>query len=264
MIKLRRTYVDGQFGQIHLRMGGAGAPLYLLHQSPKSGLEMDTLGRLLAQQRCVVAPDYPGYGLSDPPPGQTAATIAAYAEAVWAVADHLGHPRVQLFGNHTGAMVAAEMARQQPDRVGAIAMISAPILTPQEAADFDAYFQPIPLDAAGTRFSTMWARIAAVAAPGVTLEMKARSFLQNLFGGEAYEWGHHAAFAYAARFAETLAALACPVLVFNPADELAPATRRAAAILRTGRVVEKPDWGHGLLEVKAAALAAELRDFLDG
>jgi pimeloyl-ACP methyl ester carboxylesterase len=263
-MRLRRNYIDGPVGQVHLRIGGGGRPLYLLHQSPKSGMEMETLGRVLAAARCVVAPDYPGYGFSDPTAQQSAASIPTYAASVWAVADHYGHERVELFGNHTGGMVAAEMARQQPDRVEAIAMISAPILTAQEAADFDAYFQPIPLDRAGVRFTTMWARIQAASAPGVTLEMKARSFLQNLLGGEGYEWGHAAAFAYAEAFAESLAALECPVLVFNPADELAQATRRAGAVLRNGKVVEKPDWGHGLLELKAEALAAEVLAFFAG
>lgn len=263
----RRAYVDGPFGQVHLRGVRARVvpckrPLYALHQSPKSGLEME---KLLAcfMDRDAVAPDYPGYGLSDPPPAEAAATIEAYAESVWAIADALGHERIDLFGNHTGAKVAAAMAMACPQRVGAVVMVSAALLTEEERAAFEAYFQPVPLDAAGTRFTTMWARIHRHAGPGVTLEMKARSFLQNMMGGEAYEWGHAAAFAYDAPFREALATLPHPILVLNPDDELTEATRRAAGLLRRGRVLELPGWGHGLLELHAAELAALIADFVD-
>lgn len=263
----RRAYGDGPFGQMHWRAtpGPAGAtarPLYCLHQSPKSGLEMETLlGRF--SDRPAVAPDYPGYGLSDPPPSADAATIEAYAESVWAVADALGHERVDLFGHHTGAKVAAAMAVARPDRVGAIVMVSAALVTPAERAAFEAYFQPVPLDEAGTRFTSMWARIHHHAGPGMTLEMKARSFLQNLMGGEGYEWGHAAAFAYDAPFREALASLPHPILVLNPEDELTEATRRAEGLLRNGRLQELPGWGHGMVELRATELARLIAAFVD-
>lgn len=268
MTKVCRHYVEGPFGQMHVRVAGADAttskrPVICLHQSPKSGLEMAAVLGWLGADRLAIAPDYPGYGMSDPPPGEHAATITAYAEAVWAVVDALGHDRVDLFGNHTGAMVAAAMALAAPARVGAIAMVSGPVLTPEERTAFEAYFQPIPLDAAGTRFSTMWARIRDHAGPGISLEMMARSFLQNLMAGEGYEWGHAAAFAYADAFADALAQLAQPILIFNPADELQAATRRAGALMRQGTILERPDWGHGFLDVHAFEVAETLTRFFD-
>ena len=263
----RRAYGEGPFGQLHYRWregpaGGAAQPLYCLHQSPKSGLEMEALLGWF-DDRPTVAPDYPGYGMSDAPPNEDAATIEAYAAGVWAVADALGHERIDLFGNHTGAKVAAAMALARPERVGAVVMVSAALLTPEERAAFGAYFQPVPLDEAGTRFTSMWARIHHHAGPGVTLEMKARSFLQNLMGGEAYEWGHAAAFAYDTPFREALATLPHPILVLNPEDELTEATRRAAGVLRNGWILELPGWGHGMLELRAAELARLIARFVD-
>jgi pimeloyl-ACP methyl ester carboxylesterase len=262
---IRRSYLDGPFGQIHLRSGGLAKlpfkPLYCLHQAPKSGLEMETIARAMAPDRVVVAPDLPGHGLSDRPGSEGQATIPAYAEAMWAVADGLGHEAIDFFGNHTGGMVAVEMARQRPERVGRITLVSALVATPEELSDFKAFFQPIPLDDAGTRFSTMWSRIAATAGPGMTLEMRARSFMHNLLGGEAYEWGHQAAFAHAPMFVETLKTLAHPVRVLNPADGLEVHTRRAADFLGPDAIIELPDWGHGFLDLRAAEVCALLRGF---
>jgi pimeloyl-ACP methyl ester carboxylesterase len=261
-----RTYVDGPFGQVHVRVAqrpeGANAPpLCCLHQSPKSGLEFEVFMAEACRDRTVIAPDYPGYGLSDRPAEKP--SIADYARTCWAVADALGAERIDLFGNHTGSKVAAEMAVQQPERVGGIVMVSAAILNDAERAMFSDYFTPVPLDEAGTRFSTMWERIGRHAGPGMTLDMRARSLLQNLMGGEEYEWGHEAAFAWHEPFIEALKSLPHRIIILNPADELSEATRRAAPLIRNGRIIECPQWGHGFLELQSGALAELLCSELD-
>jgi pimeloyl-ACP methyl ester carboxylesterase len=266
-MNIRRSYVDGGFGQIHVRVADAASPhrhpLYCLHQSPKCGWEFQRFMEVASAAGAIVAPDYPGYGASDPPPTQTDATIESYATEVWRVADTLGHARVDLFGNHTGAKVAAEMAVQRPQQVRAIIMVSAPLLTPQERARFADYFTPTPLDREGARFRLQWERVVAHAGPGVTLEMMARSYVQNLLGGEGYEWGHAAAFAYQAPFEAALRTLAHPIFVINPADDLQDATRRARPLLRNGRIIEAPHWGHGFLDAFAEDVAALVTSLLD-
>jgi pimeloyl-ACP methyl ester carboxylesterase len=264
MAKVLRHYTDGRFGQIHLRIASPPGPsrhpaLYCLHQSPKCGLEFETLMREMSEDRVVVAPDYPGYGQSDAPPSEHEATIAAYGEACWQVADALGHDRIDLFGNHTGSKVAAEMALQHPGRVGAIAMVSAAILTPEERAWFTDYFTPIPLDEAGTRLTTMWERILKRRAPGVPLELLAASLTMNLFGGEAYEWGHAAAFAYDQPFVRALQSLPHRITILNPADDLQTQTRRAEGMLQNGEIIECPQWGYNFMDMAPAQVAALLR-----
>ncbi|MFN3313634.1 MAG: alpha/beta fold hydrolase [Hyphomonas sp.] len=264
MARVRRSYVDGTFGQIHYRIAAPEAssslpPLYCLHQSPKSGLEFETLMGAAGEERIVVAPDYPGYGQSDAPPDEHLATVPAYAEACWQVADALGHERIDLFGNHTGAKVAAAMALARPAQVGAIAMVSAALLTPEERAWFSDYFKPIPLDEAGTRFTTMWQRIVNRRGPGATLEMLSQSFMMNLLGGEAYEWGHIAAFAYDQPFVDAIRTLPHRMLILNPADDLAEFTRRAIPLLRNGEVIECPDWGYNFMDVSPGDVTALLR-----
>jgi pimeloyl-ACP methyl ester carboxylesterase len=264
MAKVVRRYTDGSFGQIHLRIASPAGPsrhpaLYCLHQSPKCGLEFETLMREMSADRVVVAPDYPGHGQSDAPPSEHEATIPAYAEACWQVADALGHDRIDLFGNHTGSKVAAEMALRHPGRVGAVAMVSAAILTPEERAWFTDYFTPIPLDEAGTRLMTMWARILKRRAPGVPLELLAASLTMNLLGGEAYEWGHAAAFAYDQPYLRALQSLPHRITILNPADDLQTQTRRAGGMLLNGEIIECPQWGYNFMDMAPAQVAALLR-----
>jgi len=252
-MRLRKAYFDGSHGQIHARIAEAQAnagkpPLICLHQSPKSGLEFDTFMREASRDRMVVAPDYPGYGMSDPAPSEAATTIPMYAEEMWNVVDALGLDQVDLFGNHTGAKVAAEMAVQKGDRVHAIAMISAAILTDEEREMFKDMFTPIPLDAAHTRFKISWERIVERQGPGQTLEMMDRSMYMNMMGGEAYEWGHVAAFAWGKPFDEALSQLPHRITLLNPTDDLTECTRRAEGLMRNGEIIECPQWGYGFMD----------------
>lgn len=249
----RRGYLDGSHGQIHYRIAEARdevgkPPLVCLHQSPKCGLEFETFMREASRDRIVIAPDYPGYGMSDPAPSEAATTIPMYAEEMWRLVDGLGLETVDLFGNHTGAKVAAQMALIRGDQVHAIAMISAAILTDEERDMFKDMFTPIPLDEDHSRFRISWERILERRGPGQTLEMMDRSMYMNMMGGEAYEWGHVAAFAWGKPFDEALTQLPHRITLLNPTDDLTECTRRAIPLLRNGEVIECPQWGYGFMD----------------
>ena len=65
---MRRAYTDTPLGQLHYRTGGQGTPLLLLHQDPQSSLQYSgTFTRLAGANMQVIAPDAPGYGMSDGP-----------------------------------------------------------------------------------------------------------------------------------------------------------------------------------------------------
>ena len=262
----QKSYIDGEFGQIHVRQAGSASahrPLFCLHQSPKNGLEFEEFMLAAGSDRLVISADYPGSGMSDRPPADPAATIQDYARNMWTVADDLSLETIDLLGNHTGAKVAIEMAHQQPDRVGTIGMISAALLTPEERAQFKDFFEPIPLDREGTRQRENWDRIVRSADPNWPLEMMDRSFLQTCMGGEAYEWGHAAAFAYDQPFTDGLRDLPHRKVLFNPADVLQEHTRRAEGIMTNGRLVERPDWTFGFLDIDPEGVAAFIRKHLD-
>ena len=126
-----------------------------------------------------------------------------------------------------------------------------------------AYFEPIALDEAGTRFRIMWERIRYHRGPDVTLPMMAESLAENLRWGDLYEWGHEAAFDFAPRFPEIVAALPHPITVLNPADDLEKRTRRIAPRLTNGEIIECPHWGHGLFDTATEEAARLILSALD-
>ena len=263
---VRRQFVDCSSGQLHLRTSGVNSQkpgIVCLHLMPKSGRVFAPLLPELADGRLVLAPDYPGYGESDPYPQGTPPTVYDYAGSICELIDHFELDRYCLVGYHTGSMVAAEIALRRPDQVAKLVLISAPVFTASEVSEFRSYFAPIPLDAAGTRYRVMWERIQEHRGPGMTLEMAADSMAENLRGGERYEQGHEAAFAHAEAFASTLEQLRQPVLVMNVGDDLFEQTQRVDAHLVDGRRVDCPHWGHGFLELRPREVAAMVLGFLD-
>lgn len=267
-MSVQRGYTEGTFGQVHYRIAeaktaGGEPPLVCLHQSPKCGLEFEAFMQVAARDRSVIAPDYPGYGMSDSAPSEDLTTIPMYAAEMWHLIDLLDLGQVDLFGNHTGSKVAAEMAMQRPDDVRSIAMVSAAILTDEEREMFKDMFTPIPLDEAHTRFNTSWQRVLERRGPGQTLEMLDRSMHMNMMGGEAYEWGHVAAFAWGAPYEHALKQLPHRITILNPADDLTECTRRATAIMRNGEVIECPDWGYGFMDAFPEQVADLVLNKLD-
>ncbi|MEL7535748.1 MAG: alpha/beta fold hydrolase [Pseudomonadota bacterium] len=263
---VKRQFVDGRFGQIHVRTAvpaePSERPLLCLHMSPKSGRQFMHFMAAMASDRVVVAPDYPGYGESAPPPAEPHVTIEDYAQSVIEVIDALDLGPVDLLGFHTGAEVAAALADRAPARVRRIVMVSAPVLTNEELTAFNALYAPIELDLDGTRFRKQWESVVKHRGPGMTLTMMAESFAEGLRGGEGYEWGHRAAFAYAPRYPDVVASLSQRVVVLNPHDDLAHITPRIEPYLNNGELVDKPDWGHGFFDAHTDDAVATIRQAL--
>ena len=264
---VRRHFVDGPYGQVHVRVAvppsATRAPLVCLHMSPKSSKSFAAALPFLARDRLVVAPDFPGHGESDPPPSEPPVSIEDFARSSWAAIDTLTSEPAHILGYHTGSMVAVEAAAQRPADVLSLVLVSAPVYTRAELDEFDAYFSPIPLDEAGRRFSIMWQRVLEHRGPGMSLPMLAESFAENLRGGEGYEWGHRAAFAYGERFAQTLGRLDHAVLVMNPDDICYEETKRCDALLRNGRRVDYPQWGQEFFMAYPEDAAAAVLEFIN-
>ena len=263
---VRRTFVDGPFGQVHCRVANAGSrdakPAVMLHMSPKSGRLFTDVMPCLATDRTVIAPDNPGHGESGLPPAEPHVTIADYAQSAWAAVDALVDTPVHFIGYHTGSMVAACAAMQRAADVASITMISAPVLSDDEARTLQQTYEPIPIDEAGSRFKIMWQRVLEHRGPGMTLQMAAASFAENLRAGDDYEWGHRAAFDYATQYTEHLRALTQPVYIMNPADDCFELSRRADALLQNGRRDDFPHWGHGFLSAYPDDAAAAILQFV--
>ena len=266
--RIHKSYTAGTHGQLHCRgvypATASRAAIVCLHMCPKSGRLYHELLPHLARDRVAIAPDYPGHGESDLPPPEPHVTVEDYADAVWQVVDdRIGAEPVHLLGYHTGSMVGVEATLKRPERVRSLVTIGAPVFTTEELDAVVDLFKPIPIDEDGTRFQTMWSRVLHYRGPGMTLEMAATSMAENLRAGDAYEWGHEAAFAYAPRFADNLSRIEQPVLVMNPADDTYEQTLRIDPYLNNGRRVDYPNWGHGFLNAYPEASAEQVLAFLE-
>jgi pimeloyl-ACP methyl ester carboxylesterase len=84
-----------------------------------------------AQRHRVVSVDLRGHGASDKPQGPY--PIAAYADDLVYMIEHLGLGKVVAVGHSSGGMTVLELAAASPDRVAAIVMVApAPFVFPPE------------------------------------------------------------------------------------------------------------------------------------
>ena len=98
----------------------------------------------LAQEHRVVALDLPGFGRSQMPVAPI--SIDGYARTLDRVCDLLELERPLVVGNSLGGSVVAELALRFPERVGALAFVSAACLTP---ADLESRAAQVALVAGG-------------------------------------------------------------------------------------------------------------------
>ena len=268
---IRRAFADLSHGQLHYRRAGAGPPLVLLHASPGSGKQLEALIAALAPHYTVLAPDTPGNGDSVPLP-MAAPACGDYARAVLEFLDALGVARADVYGTHTGACIASELALLAPDRVGALVQDGVVVFTPAERAELLArYAHPFVPDLEGTQFQRAfmfcrdqfwffpwYARDAAhlrhvgLPPPGPLHDW----VVEVLKAATTYHLAYRAAFAYPAE--ERLPLVTNPVLCVAAADDpLLPATRDIVPRLRNGRFRALPRFD---APEYLAGLVAAIRD----
>ena len=157
MIRCRYATVGAR--QVHYRLAGSGPAVVLVHQSPRSSAEY--LPLIEAWSRCftVIAPDTPGNGRSDPLPLEDP-TVPDYAEAQAAFLDAIGVSRAAFYGFHTGAAIAAGMARLFPERVTQAVANGFAMMDDEERADILAHYLPeVTPSWDGAHLAWAWARI---------------------------------------------------------------------------------------------------------
>jgi pimeloyl-ACP methyl ester carboxylesterase len=110
---------------IHVRSGGAGPAVVLLHGYGETGDMWSPLAVDLARDHTVVVPDLRGLGLSSKPPGGF--DKKTQAEDVDGVMTALGVQKADVVAHDIGNMVAFQFAARHPQRVRRLVMIDAPV-----------------------------------------------------------------------------------------------------------------------------------------
>jgi pimeloyl-ACP methyl ester carboxylesterase len=154
---IRRRFVDVTHGQVHLRVAGQGGhPLVMLHTNPTSSVDLVPMMLRLAQDRAVYAPDTPGLGDSSPLP-QAEPAILDYADAVAEAIEAIGLARFDVYGSHTGANLALELALRWPDRVRRVILDGIAMYSPELKSDLLAHYAPeVTPDHEGTHLLWAW------------------------------------------------------------------------------------------------------------
>lgn len=271
---IRRGYVDGRHGQMHFRHAAAPGvvlrrPLVLLHQTPASSLEYEPLIALMATDRHVVAFDTPGYGLSDAPPAplSMAGYAACFVEAAEALA-LMGAQGCDVFGVHTGTLLAIEFALAAPAAVRHIVCSGIPMRSADECADRlrSAQAATDALDEAGlgalALAEPLWAYIVAQRTAGVPLRRAAQLWADKLAPIDRASWAYQGVWSY--DYAR-LPSIRQPFLLLQPPEEIAPQSRAAAALIPGAQVVQIDGVVRDILELPQSLeqIGIALRRFLD-
>lgn len=127
---------DGRIAQIYdmqmyFEIHGAGEPLVLLHGGTGIGADWKLIFNDPPEGYMLVIPDLRGHGRSTNPSQKF--TFRQSALDVFALLDQLKVDRFKAIGMSMGAKTLLHMATRQPDRVGAMVLVSAAHYFPDQA-----------------------------------------------------------------------------------------------------------------------------------
>lgn len=273
---IRRRYLPSRNGPILARFSGLPGgkrPLVLFQSSPGSSEPLEPLLAALATDRLVVAFDTPGNGDSTPFPGEP--TIDDLAALLSDAIDALGIEDHDVYGYHTGALIAVQSALDRPRRVRHVIADGIPLYSPELAAELlTHYAPPMTIDPHGghlvwawnfRRDMTLWSpwyrrrrRATRRRDPYPDADELHNATVDFLKAATTYHVNYWAAFRYPT--AERLRRLETPVLMTTKrGDSLAGGVPEAARLARRAEAIEHA----GMATPEALAQTATLfRDIL--
>ncbi|MDG2321354.1 MAG: alpha/beta hydrolase [Rhodospirillaceae bacterium] len=264
-VSVRRQYIDGRFGQMHVRIAEpdtpTALPLMCFHLSPFSGQMYETWLGEIGRDRLAVAVDTPGYGYSDspsaPPP------MEEYAGAMADVADALDITDFDLMGFHTGGRIAVQLALLRPDAIKHIVLVGVGMYSREEQTKHYASMDTSEaLQEDGSHLLATWQNSVRWRGPHRNNDELMKSFIDIIRNHDKNHWAYKANKEFS--YVENLPQVTQPILALNPRDDLYPYTPRVAPYLNGGQLIDMPDWGLGFLDYHSQETAKMVRTFLDG
>ena len=261
MVSVRKRYADTSFGQVHVRIAAAagaesGSPLVCLHPAPSSGLYFETAFPYLNAGRRVIAPDYPGYGGSDSllePP-----SIADYGQAIRECLADLGvEDAVDVLGFHTGCLVGAEIAIQQPSTVRRLLLCDVPFFDADARASlYDKMARPTPVGTNLESIKSAWTFNVGNRVGDVPLERTIELLAEQLRSPQRDHFGFAAAFSYAAE--ERLPQLAVDTVILATQSALHEPSLAAAQVIPDVTLIDVTEISTAVFESGAEAIGTRV------
>ncbi len=248
MAEVTRSFVTVPAGTIHVAQSGTGAPVLLLHQTPRSWDEYRDVLPILGESLHAIAMDTIGFGDSSKPSIDGPDTIEMWAEVAVSLLDALGIDRASVVGHHTGAVIAMEIAASFPDRVDRL-VLSAPAMVDDEHRRL--YGDKPPVDEVerkldGSHLVELWSMRAPFYPKDI--DLLERFVIDALKAGDRSGGGHTTVARYAME--PKLPLITCPTLIVKPtedpfaapeAEKLAPHLPHAETVDLPGGMIPAPD-----------------------
>ena len=258
---VRRGFVDTENGQIHFRSCGAGKPVIMLHQTPRSSDEYLEVLPLVGSKFLAIAMDSIGFGDSYRFEGEM--TIESLASGVVQFTSALNLERFSLVGHHTGAVIAVEVASSFPSKVEKLVLSGCPYIDEKEREKrrdkrvIDSYESRID----GSHLIQLWNdRLQFY--PKNRPDILDRFIIDALKAGRNAAEGHIAVSKY--KMEDKLSKIKCPtLLIAGTADPFAyPHLYILRENISNATVVEIEGGTVALLEQMPEKFAATVLDFL--
>jgi len=261
---MKKFYIDGPFGQIHCIEWGSDttrAPILCLSPSPFSSKAYLTMAPILAEQRRVIAVDYPGFGNSDPKHSEL--SIGDLAQVVMTVTEHYSPDcPVDVFGFHTGTLVATEMSLLSPESVNRLVLTDIPFFTPAKQAELLTSMPAVvELDSEFSSLEATWKFCVESKLEHMPLSRAFQMFVDHISAAEGGNAVFRAAFNYPCqrRFEQVVK----PTWVIATGSSLYHATCKAAKSISTANLIEFPDIKAAVLETGARRVSEAVLDVLN-
>lgn len=257
---IRRGFLDASHGQIHFRQAGPdeGTPLVMIHQSPGSSKQLEGyMAEFAKKGRRTFAPDTAGNGDSTPL-NVDIPSIANLADTAFSVIDQATPATFDLYGSHTGASIAMEIAIKHPKRVRRLVIDGMGLYSSDQQSEvLDRYAREIHPDQEATHLMKVWHfcrdqhlfwpyynYTAAGRMPGglPDIEYLHEFVVEVLKAMRSYHHSYRAAFRHPKR--DRLPLIGVPTLVVcSPSDMLREYFEDVVALVPGASSAELAEWG---------------------